>query len=115
MGMVNVIWQGDANSICLRALAHCQAPPLVLNMTGPETLSVRWIAGEFARRFGVEATFTGAEASTALLSNAARATALFGYPSVSVAQMLDWTAEWVRSGGSSLNKPTHFQTRDGRF
>jgi len=115
MGMVNVIWQGDANSICLRALAHCQAPPLVLNMTGPETLSVRWIADEFARRFGVEAMFTGAESGTALLSNASRAIALFGYPSVSVAQMLDWTAEWVRSGGSSLNKPTHFQTRDGRF
>lgn len=115
MGMVNVIWQGDANSICLRALAHCTSPPLVLNLTGPETLSVRWIATDFARRFGVEATFTGGESATALLSNASRAIALFGYPSVSVAQMLDWTAEWVRAGGSTLNKPTHFQTRDGRF
>ena len=55
------------------------------------------------------------EAQTALLNNASRCTALFGYPTVSVPQMLDWIADWVRSGGSSLEKPTHFDARDGRF
>ena len=115
MGMANVIWQGDANSACLQALQHCSSPPLVLNLTGPESLSVRWIATEFARRFGVEPRFQGEEASTALLSNSSRAIRMFGYPEVSPAEMIDWTAAWIGMGGATHGKPTHFETRDGRF
>jgi nucleoside-diphosphate-sugar epimerase len=115
MGLVNAIWQGDANSVCLRALEHCQSPPEVLNLSGPETLSVRYLAQEFGRRFGVEPLFQGHEASTALLSNSAKAHQLFGYPSVTVGQMIDWTADWVSAGGVTHGKPTHFQVRDGRF
>ena len=80
MGHVNVIWQGDANSICLRSFALCQSPPAVLNLTGPETVSVRWAAQRFGERFGIEPILEGAEAETALLSNAARCHQLFGYP-----------------------------------
>jgi nucleoside-diphosphate-sugar epimerase len=115
MGLVNVIWQGDANSACLRSFAHCSSPPLVLNLTGPETLSVRSIANEFGRRFGVEPLVEGTESDTALISNAARCIGLFGYPEVGVSTMLDWIAHWVQSGGALLNKPTHFEARDGRF
>lgn len=115
MGAANVIWQGDANSICLQSLSYCVSPPLVLNLTGPETLSVRWIAHEFGKRFGIEPRFHGEEASTALLNNSARAVGLFGYPTVTPAQMIEWTAEWISRGGATLGKPTHFQTRDGRF
>ena len=115
MALVNVIWQGDANSICLRSFAHCQNPPLILNLTGPETLSVRYLAEEFGRRFSLEPTFSSGELPTALLSNAARAHQFFGYPSVSTAQMIDWTADWIAHGGPRLNKPTHFQVRDGKY
>jgi nucleoside-diphosphate-sugar epimerase len=114
-GRVNVIWQRDANSVCLRSLAHCQSPPLVLNLTGPETLSVRSIAKEFGKRFQIEPIFSGEESDRALLSNAAKATALFGQPSVSPAQMIDWIAHWIREGGTLLNKPTHFEAQDGKF
>jgi nucleoside-diphosphate-sugar epimerase len=115
MGLVNVIWQGDANSVCLRSLELCRTPPLILNLTGPETVSVRWLASEFGRRFGVEPEFEGAESPTALISNAARAHRLFGYPVVSLEQMIDWTAAWLASGGVCWEKPTHFESRDGRF
>ena len=115
MGLVNVIWQGDANSICLRALRHCQSPPLILNLTGPETVAVRWVAREFGRRFGVEPLFEGTEQASALLNNAARAHRLFGYPLVSLGQMMEWIAAWVQSAGLTWDKPTHFETRDGRF
>jgi nucleoside-diphosphate-sugar epimerase len=115
MGMANVIWQGDANSWCLQSFAHCQSPPLVLNITGPEILSVRWVAKEFGTRFSIEPIIEGEEAPSALLNNAARAMQLFGYPTVTPVQMIDWIAEWIQSGGSSLGKPTHFETRDGRF
>lgn len=115
MGDVNVIWQGDANSVCLRCLAHCASPPWVVNLTGPEVLSVRWLAHEFARCFNMQPILQGNEAGTALISNSSRMVAEFGAPSVTIGQMIDWIADWIRSGGETLGKPTHFETRDGRF
>jgi nucleoside-diphosphate-sugar epimerase len=115
MGHANVIWQGDANAWTLRALARCSTDCPIVNVTGPETVSVRQVAGEFARRLGREATFSGAEAPDALLSNAARAFATFGYPRVPLAMMLDWVAGWVARGGRSLGRATKFEVRDGRF
>jgi nucleoside-diphosphate-sugar epimerase len=110
-----VIWQGDANSIALRCLPLGQSPPQILNMTGPETLSIRAVAKRFGEFFEKEPIFEGQEAPTALLNNAARCHRLFGYPSVSVDQMIEWTAHWVKMGGATLSKPTHFEARDGKF
>ena len=115
MGNVNVIWQGDANAVALRAFAHAQSPPLVLNVTGPETVSIRYLASRFGTLFNKPPHFEGEEASTALLSNAAQCHQLFGYPRVSLGQMIEWVAEWVRTGGTTLHKPTHFEVRDGKF
>ncbi|MFC4075814.1 NAD-dependent epimerase/dehydratase family protein [Salinithrix halophila] len=115
MGSVNVIWQGDANEAALRSLTLCQSPPKVLNVTGPENVSVRWLACQFGSRFGVEPVFTGQEKDTALLSNAAIAHQLFGYPRVSLRQMIEWTYRWVEAGGTVLEKPTRFQERQGVF
>ncbi len=115
MGAANVIWQGDANSVCLRSFALTNSPPAVLNLTGPETVSVRWIAKRFGEHFGVEPALEGIESENALLNNATRCHRIFGYPSVSVEQMIEWTAEWIRTGGATLNKPTHFEARDGKF
>jgi len=114
-GMVNVIWQGDANSVCLRSFGLCQSPPAVLNLTGPETLSVRQIATRFGEIFGVAPVFTGTESTTALLNNAARCQRLFGYPTVSADELIAWTARWIGSGGVTHDKPTHFEARDGKF
>ncbi len=115
MGFANVIWQGDANAMAIRSLTQCSSPPTVLNITGPETLSIRWAAKEFAKRLRREALFAGTESDTALLNNAANSHQLFGYPRVPLLQMIDWTAEWVRHGGPTWNKPTHFQERKGNF
>ncbi|MDQ3655063.1 MAG: NAD(P)-dependent oxidoreductase [Chloroflexota bacterium] len=115
MGNVNVIWQGDANTIALRSLLHATSPPSIFNVTGPETVSTRWLVGEFARRFEVEPLVTGEEAPTALLSNAAKAFGCFGYPAMPLATMIDWVANWILADGPSLNKPTHFQEREGQF
>ena len=115
MGNVNVIWQGDANAIALRALTRASSPPEIFNVTGPETVSTRWLVHEFASRFGVEPLVTGDEAPTALLNNAAKSFAEFGYPGVALSTMIDWVAAWIESGGPSLNKPTHFQEREGNF
>lgn len=115
MGHVNVIWQQDANEVAIRSLLHCSNPPKILNVTGPETASVRWIAEEYGKLFGTEPVFTGEEQGTALLSNAAECFRLFGYPSVTLKEMIRLDAEWLISNGKTINKPTHFQERQGNF
>lgn len=115
MGHVNVMWQGDANSVAIRSLAHCASPAFVLNLTGPGTLRVRDIAQEFAVRLGRSVEIQGTEAPTALLNNASLCHSIFGPPQVGVAQLIDWIAEWIQHDGKLLNKPTHFENREGRF
>ena len=114
-GYVNVIWQRDANSIALRLLEHCSTPPLTLNVTGTEALSVRAIAERFGRVLGVEPIFSGSEEPTALLSDARQCAALFGPPPTGLDEMIDRIAEWMLAGGSGLGKPTHFEERGGSF
>jgi nucleoside-diphosphate-sugar epimerase len=115
MGHLNTVWQRDASAMSLESLVHASSPPNVLNITGPETLRVRWLAEEFAARMGQIASFEGAESNDALLSNGSKAFALFGKPQVNIGQMLDWIADWVIRGGPTLAKPTHFEERAGRF
>lgn len=115
MGHVNVIWQGDANSVAIRTLNHCSAPPFLVNLTGAETLRVRDIALAFGERLGRPVALHGTEAPTALLNNAARCHQVFGPPEVTVDQMIDWIAGWIQKDGRLLNKPTHFENREGRF
>jgi nucleoside-diphosphate-sugar epimerase len=114
-GHANVIWQGDANEIAIRCLKHCSTPPTTLNVTGPETISIRWLAKEFAKRMKKEAEFVYEEEDTALLSNSTRCHQIFGYPSVSLLQMIEWTVEWVENEGKTIDKPTKFQERKGDF
>jgi len=115
MGYVNVIWQGDANDWALRCLAHASAPPFVVNVTGRETLAVRALATRLGELLGHAPSFTGTEAPDALLSNASLAHSIFGAPSISTDALLERVAEWVRSGGPLLGKPTHFEERKGAF
>lgn len=112
---VNVIWQGDANEIAVRSLLHCTSPAKMLNVTGPETLSVRWVAKEFGKLFEKEPLFQYEAEGTALLNNASECHKLFGYPKVTIREIIDITAQWLLNGGDELDKPTHFQERGGKF
>ena len=114
-GHVNVIWQGDANAMVLRALAHCTRPTSPLNVSGPETASVRWLAQSLGERLGKTPLFAGTESADGWLVNTTEATRLFGYPDVPLGKLVDWTAVWVGRGMASLGKDTHFDTRDGNF
>jgi hypothetical protein len=101
--------------MALASFAHVGTPPTVLNLAGPELLSVRRVAEEFAQRFGCALAIEGVESSDALLSNAQRAHRLFGYPQVGAGQMIAWIADWLQRGGATLGKPTHFEVRHGQF
>ena len=114
-GHVNVIWQGDANEYALRCLHLCQSPAYKLNITGPETVSVRWAAQEFGKLLDKKPILVGEEQSTALLNNATLVHQLLDYPKVSLREMIRLLSVWLSSGGETINKPTHFQERKGNY
>lgn len=111
----SVIWQGDSSAQILGALAHTTTPTTPLNIGGPEHMSVRMVAHEFGRRFGKEPVFEGEEQPTGWYNNTLAAQRLYGYPTVSLAKMIDWVADWVARDMPSHNKPTHYEERGGHF
>jgi hypothetical protein len=86
-----------------------------LNVSGPETTAVAWLAQAFADRLGKPALLEGQPEKMAWLINTAQATKLFGYPMVPLHCMVDWVASWILGEGGSLGKPTHFEVRDGNY
>lgn len=115
MGYFNTIWQGDANAMTLRAFDSLQSPPRVLNMTGPETLSLREVAKRLSQRLDRPLQLIGTESQTALLSDARVGYMHWGQPSMTANELIDGVADWMRQGGRQLGKPTHFEARDGKF
>lgn len=115
MGHVNVIWQKDACEIAIKCLFETTSPANIMNVTGPETLSVRWLSERLAEKLNKKVTFIGEEQPTALLSNASKCHETFGYPETTIREMIEMTATWVLNDGSTLDKPTHFQEREGKY
>ncbi|MFW6599133.1 NAD-dependent epimerase/dehydratase family protein [Propionibacteriaceae bacterium Y2011] len=115
MGYANIIWQGYCNEVIIRSLLHADVPPFLLNLTGMETISIAATAKKIASAMGREAKLVGTEAPNALLSNASKCHELFGQPTVGTEELITATADWVEQGLPLLDKPTHFQTRDGKF
>ncbi len=115
MGHANVIWQGDANAVTLRCLAHATAPTSPLNVSGPETIEIRWLAGEFGKLLGKKPRIVGKEAETAWLTNASAMRAEFGPPAVKLRTMIEWTADWIARAMPTHGKPTHYEARDGKY
>jgi nucleoside-diphosphate-sugar epimerase len=113
----NCIWQGYANEIAIRSLLICGSPATVLNVTGPETVSVKWAARELGKHLGIEPIFeeTEQENDRALINNASKMCEIFGNPAIGISQLIRMQAEWLKSGGRTLNKPTHFEERKGNF
>ena len=114
-GFFNCIWQGDANEMVLRSLALAVSPARAWNLTSPEVLRVRDVAECFAQLLGKPAQLVGTEATTALLSNSSQLCAELGRPATSLETAMGWIAHWVKTSGRYLNKPTHFEVRDGAY
>ncbi len=114
-GNVNIQWQGDAINHFVRLLGHCETPSSPINIGGPECVSVRRVAEEFGRRFGVAPRFEGEESDSVLYVNCDRAQALLGNPVVGLEKMIDWVADWVDRDGAVYGKPSKFQIRSGIF
>jgi nucleoside-diphosphate-sugar epimerase len=114
-GHVTCIWQADANEMIIRALALARTPAAVFNLCRPEVFSVRDVAERLGKFLGYEPRFIGQESDKAIVGNAAKLCAALGTPRVELDTMLKWIAHWVKGGGRNLDRPTHFETRDGRY
>jgi len=115
MSYVNVIWQTDANAMALVSLLHTATPARIFNVAGSEILRIRDACEQFAKLMDKPLHFVGEESPHALLNNATASYTDLGRPTITSQQMIRWTADWVARGGESLGKPTHFESRDGRF
>ncbi len=115
MGTLNAIWQGDANAMSIASLADATTPAFILNVAGPEILSVRQVCEQFGQLLKKTPKFTGSERPDALLSNGQLGHRMYGHPTITAEQMVSWIAHWIASNQPTLNKPTHFETRDGRY
>ena len=111
----NYIWQGSANEIAIRGLLHASADVCVMNVTGPETVSIRYVAEKLGKLMGKTPIFEGEETSGAYLNNAQKSIKYFGYPTVCAEELIEWQAEWLLDGGRLLNKHTHFEERGGKY
>jgi len=114
-GFVNLIWQTDAVAHAIRGLEIAATPPTPINVTGAEKHAVRDIGEKFAAIYETTATFHGEPASTAWLSNATKSHQLWGTPPHDLDSMIEAVARHVAAGAPLLGKPTHFETRDGKF
>ena len=115
MGYFNQIWQGDACDFFIKCLSLGTSPATIINLTGPEVLSVREVATMLGELMGIKPNLVGTESDTALLGDASELFARFGKPAISTDQIIEWVAYWVMHGGESLGKPTKFEKRDGKF
>ena len=115
MGAVNLIWQRDANDYIIRAITLAKSPAAILNVTGPDTIPVRRLAEQIGAELGKTPRFVCQETKSALLSNASYCLSKFGPPQTTLDQMVSMIAKWVASGKKTLNKPTKYNVRDGKF
>ena len=115
MGVFNLIWQGDAVARAIQCLLHVSSPPKLLNVTGPEKIPLADVAERFGKVFGKKPVLTGTPAKEAWHSDASESIRLFGPTTKSLDEMIAMVADHLRAGGKLLGKPTHFETRDGKF
>lgn len=111
----NCIWQNDANEYALRSLLLADNPVRKLNVTGPEVAGVKAVAQKLGQLLGKSVSFVGQSSPTAYLENSSEAMTALGYPKVSLGRMIELQAQWIKDGGSYIDKPTHFEERKGSY
>ncbi len=116
VGYYNVIWQGDVTETALLALELASDPCEILNVTGPETAGVEATAILMGKLMDKPVKFQVEKPGELnYLNNAGKMFRLFGYPRVSLDELIRLQAEWIRNGGPSIGKPTHFEVNNGKF
>ena len=100
---------------CARC-CHCTTPTSPLNVSGPETISIRWLAEAFGERLGKAPVLQGGEAATAWLTNPAqRAGAVrLSHGAARPHGRLGRRLGRARRA-AALGKDTHYDARDGSY
>jgi hypothetical protein len=99
----------------LRSLDLASLPMATRNLCRPEVFSVHEVGLKFGELFGRKPNFKGTENTTALIGNAQKLCGEMGAPTTHLSTMVNWIADWIHRCGRTLGKPTHFETRDGKY
>lgn len=115
MGHANIIWQRDAVAYSLLAHELSSSDGFILNVTRPEVVRIRDLANRLGELLSIQPQFVGEEETTAWISNPAKSIQLFGEAETDVDTILQYVAAWAANNLPTLQKPTGFEKRDGKF
>ena len=107
--------KGFIYRLCFAIGLDADSPAVKMNISGPEVISVEYAARRMGKGLGIEPVFEGVPQNDAYLVNTMKCTQTFGYPAISAGELMDLQVEWLKSDGRTLNKPTHFEARNGKY
>ena len=110
---VNCIWLDDLLDAMIASWRVASVPPKILNLTSPETYSVRRIAEQLGELMGIEPRFKGEPKGTSLIGDASEMVRLLGGPKVPLEEGLRRVARSVLAREHPLDHPTQWEKRDG--
>ncbi len=110
---VNVIWLDDLLELMIASAKLCAVPPRIINLTGTENVSVRWLAERLGELMGKEPKFVGEPGEKSLLGKTEEMVRLLGAPNTSLEEGLQRIARSVMAREYPLDHPTKWEKRAG--
>ena len=101
--VIKCLWPKDSSRSASgigKFLADRSYPPFVLNLSAPEWVNLRPLAQKCGELFDREPVFNGSENAQAWGADTSLQQSRFGYLSVPLTGLINWTVHWMQGGGA---------------